>query len=398
MSNNVNFTKEAIEALAIKKKQYEVSDEKIPSLRLMINPGGSRTFYLYRKIEGTPQRIKIGRYGEITISEARGKARILNSKITLGDNPVRRNSQNKHELTFSDLFQLYYIEHALKYTKRPSENRKMIVNHVFPYLGKNKLKDITPRIIRDLHTRIGNESGQAGANRVIQIVNAVYNFGIRNEYFTDQNPCFGLKKYRIESRDRFLTKIELLSFFDALSNEDKIFQDYFKILLFTGARKSNVLSMKWEDIDFNLSRWRIPPGETKNSDVNIVPLVGEVIEILKRRSSDFLQSESCCEYVFPSSGKDGYLKDPKKSFSRIKNRMGVLDIRMHDLRRTLGSYMAIGGASLAVIGKALNHKSQDSTAIYARLSEDPVFEAMTNAVMLIKSSEKELKFKTDHVI
>lgn len=89
-------------------------------------------------------------------------------------------------------------------------------------------------------------------------------------------------------------------------------------------------------------------------------------------------------FVFPGESMDGYLKDPKRAFERIKKRMEVSDFRMHDLRRTLGSYMAISGASLPMIGKALNHKSQVSTAIYARLAHDAVADAIETATNAMK--------------
>ena len=127
------------------------------------------------------------------------------------------------------------------------------------------------------------------------------------------------------------------SFLNALEYEEQLFADLFKILLFTGARKGNVLSMKWADIDLGLKRWRIPESQTKNKEVNIVALSYEVVEILTARSRFNKSLEAPSQFVFPAEGKSGHLTDPKKSFNRIKKRMGVNDIRIHDLRRTLGS-------------------------------------------------------------
>lgn len=141
--------------------------------------------------------------------------------------------------------------------------------------------------------------------------------------------------------------------------------------------------MKWSDIDFDLKRWRIPEHQTKNKDVNIVILSEPALKILGERVNENNQWRDPSKFVFPSNSKEGYLKDPKKAFERIKQYMKVDDIRMHDLRRTLGSYMAISGASLPIIGKALNHKSQASTAIYARLSQNPVQDAVNIAANIM---------------
>lgn len=137
--------------------------------------------------------------------------------------------------------------------------------------------------------------------------------------------------------------------------------------------------MAWSDLNLDLRRWRIGETQTKNRDVNIVPLSEPALAILRARDVANKTIAEPSTFVFPGTSSDGYLKDPKRAFDRVRERMEAPDIRMHDLRRTLGSYMAISGASLPIIGKALNHKSQVSTAIYARLSNDPVLEAVNIA-------------------
>ncbi len=144
--------------------------------------------------------------------------------------------------------------------------------------------------------------------------------------------------------------------------------------------------MRWSDINFDLKQWRIPETQTKNRDVNTIPLSESAIAILKEVLSANKKSKTPSIFVFPGKSKDGHLKDPKKAFERIKIKMEVDDIRIHDLRRTLGSYMAITGASLPIIGKALNHKSREATAIYARLSNDPVLNAINVATDLMKTN------------
>ena len=149
-----------------------------------------------------------------------------------------------------------------------------------------------------------------------------------------------------------------------------------------------MLSMKWNDIDFELCRWRIAESDTKNKEVNIVILSKPALDILTRRRDVQNSSNEKSNFVFPGNGKKGHLDDPKRAFDRIRKRMNADNFRMHDLRRTLGSYMAINGISLPVIGKALNHKSQVSTAIYARLSQQPVEDAVNMAALNFLHSTK----------
>ncbi len=151
--------------------------------------------------------------------------------------------------------------------------------------------------------------------------------------------------------------------------------------------------MKWTGIEFLFKRWRISDDETKNKEVNLVMLPDQAMVILERRFRENQKLAPPSEYVFPGTGERGHLHDPKKAFKRIKKRMEVSDFTMHDLRRTLGSYMAISGASLPIIGAALNHKSYDSTEIYARLSKEPVLEAVNKAVKVIRGGSVVVLFK-----
>jgi integrase len=133
--------------------------------------------------------------------------------------------------------------------------------------------------------------------------------------------------------------------------------------------------MRWEDIDFSINEWRIP--DTKNGEPVRIPLIGEALEILSDRS---WLKDSSIPWVFPGHGKSGCLVSPQKAWKKILDRAGLKNLRIHDLRRTLASYQAIAGTSLLIIGKSLGHKSPQSTAIYARLSNDPVRASMESAL------------------
>ena len=377
--HSIHFRKDVLNSLPITAKRYYVSDSKVRNLKLAVYPSGIKTFILYRKVQGTPERIKIGRFLDLTIEQARMEAQRLTSLITLGQNPHKDRIAERRSITFKELYEKYHTHHAVKFTKRPRENRKMMECHVFPVFGKCKAKEVTTAQIRNFHTRIGEKRAGSTANRLVAVISAVYNFGIRESYIDCANPCTGLRKYKTVSRDRFLNFDELELFFAALEQEEPLFNDFFKLLLYTGARKSNVLSMKWSDINLDFKRWRIAETQTKNRDVNIVLLSEPALQILKVRDAANRALAIPSLFVFPGAAAAGYLKDPKKAFDRVRDRMNIHDIRMHDLRRTLGSYMAISGISLPIIGKALNHKSQVSTAIYARLSNDPVLEAVNIA-------------------
>lgn len=384
-----NFTKAALETVTIRPKQYQVRDSKTPGLFLRVNPTGSKTFMLYRKIESRTVRIKIGRFPQMTIESARKQMAILNSQIMKGDYFCKPKQESLQSITFKELFYRYYNEYAVLHTKRPKDNEAHVKYHLLYRIGSLKTGEISKDIMKKIHLSIAESSGKCQANRILNLTSAIFNYGINEDIIQGKNPCVGIKRFKIRSRDRFLNKEELQLFFAALSEEEQIYQDFFMLTLFIGARKSTMLQMQYAELDFDLKRWRLSEDQSKNDDVNIYMLSDVALEILQRRLDENNKLDTPSPYVFPGIGSQGHLVDPKKSFARIKKRMGVLDIRIHDLRRTLGSYMAIGNCSLPIIGQALNHKSQDSTAIYARLSKDPVLEAVNAAARLMGSSKTE---------
>jgi integrase len=191
--------------------------------------------------------------------------------------------------------------------------------------------------------------------------------------YRGENAAKGVKMFREVSRDRFLQPDELTEFFTALEAEQPLFRDFFLIALLTGARRSNVQSMAWADIDLERGLWRIP--ETKGGMAVVVPLVQPAVEILKSR----LETRNGNAYVFPGRKHGTCLQEPKTAWRRIVKRAGLTDLRPHDLRRSLGSWMAGQNVSLTIIGKVLGHKSSAATLIYSQIAVDPQRAAMTHA-------------------
>jgi integrase len=169
---------------------------------------------------------------------------------------------------------------------------------------------------------------------------------------------------------------ELPKFFKALAEESNgTIRDYIFVSLLTGARRSNVQEMEWKEIDWDRAEWLIPAEKAKADEPLRIALHPAALEILLRR-----KASSMSDWVFPGAGKTGHLVEPKSAWKRILARAGLTDLRLHDLRRTLGSWQAATGASLPIIGKSLGHSSIQATQIYARLNLDPVRAAVTKAV------------------
>ncbi|MGH9664459.1 MAG: site-specific integrase, partial [Bryobacteraceae bacterium] len=166
---------------------------------------------------------------------------------------------------------------------------------------------------------------------------------------------------------------EIKRFLEALRAEaDSDARDFFLLLLFTGARKSEVLRMRWGDVNLESGVWTNP--DTKTGDAVTVPLSAPALAVLTARTDGGRP-----EWVFPSSGATGHLVEPKKAWTRILKRAAIQGLWMHDLRRTLGSWMAATGANLSIIAKALGHKNLTTTTRYARLDLDPIRRATQTA-------------------
>ncbi|MGD7036070.1 tyrosine-type recombinase/integrase [Methylotuvimicrobium buryatense] len=384
----MNFSKGRIEAIPLPSEgqRFEFHDKQAKGLLLRVSSAGTKTFCFYRWIKGAskPERITLGRFPAMTVEQARSKAAQLNAAVENGENPNEPLKLQKAEPTLLELF-YDFIEHKRNKKgqhlspKTVQEYRKSFTCYLEPW-SKRKLSKIASAEMSALHKKLGKDRPTT-ANRTMALVSSLYNFGILERSYKVTNPAEKIKKYPENERDRFLYPDELPRFFDALAKEENPdMRDYFLLALLTGVRKSNVLAMRWDEIHLERGEWRII---TKSNSAQTVTLSPEVIDILANRK---LSAQS--EWVFPGTGKTGHLVEPKKAWQRLLERAGLSDLRIHDLRRTLGSWQAKTGASLLTIGKSLNHKSTQSTAIYARLDLDPVRESVNRATAAMLNAAK----------
>jgi integrase len=426
----VNFTKAAIEALQRPAKGWRYyRDAKIPGLCVGIGATGARAFVLYRKINGRPERVSIGRYPAITIDQARNEAQRLNGKIAAAENPAEARRALAREYTFGELFAVYLDRHA-RPRKRTVKEDESKYRQYLSHLAGRRLSRLERRDFAELHARIG-KTHQATANRVLALSSSIIGRAIEWGIWSGENLCRGIRRFPEVKRDRFLQGSELPRFFAAVAAEPSdTIRDYVLLSLLTGARRMNVLQMRWADLDLVGALWRIPL--TKNGEPQNVPLVPEALQLLRDRR-DSVKGE----YVLPGSYGAEHLHDVSLGWARILDRdelvqlrgliaaaggeleerkgetLGrtlararvhaarleldtsqarIADLRAHDLRRTLGSWQAKTGASLIIIGKSLNHKSPTTTAIYARLDQEPVRASMQLAVseMYARGGRREL--------
>lgn len=385
MANKHNFTKSFIESLpkAEKGKRSYYKDNKVSSLEIMVTDKGSKSFKVTKKKDGRIIRVTLGKYPDLSIENARKKAHEVSAQIAAGINPNEEKSKLNQEITFGNLFK-EFIERYAKSQKKTWKDDERDINRLCSQWFKRRISTITNQDVRLFHEKLGADAPYM-ANRMLARIKVMYNKAIEWGY-GGNNPADKIKKFKEESRDRFIQPDELPRFFKSLEQEENtIARDYIYLSLYTGARQSDVLSMRWDQIDFLSEKWRIP--KTKNGDPQTIPLMKEALEIVKNRKKENKKldlSDLQKQWVLPSFKSEvGHLTEPKKAWSRILERAKIDNLRLHDIRRTLGSYQAISGASNNIVGKTLGHKSQAATAIYARLNLDPVKKSMEDAISLI---------------
>jgi integrase len=216
----------------------------------------------------------------------------------------------------------------------------------------------------------------------VALVRKMFNLARLWGIYNGDNPATGIELFPEEKRDRFIQPRELPKLFEALNAEPNPYvKTALLVALLTGARRGEVLAMRWVDVDLQQAIWRIP--DTKARRPHWVPLPQPVVTLLQA----LLQVQDN-PYVFPGRDAHGHLTNISKAWTRIRTHAGLADVRIHDLRRTLGSWLAASGASLPLIGKALNHSQVSTTAIYARLSLDPVRTALeSNAQRMLSAGD-----------
>jgi integrase len=359
-------------------KRQVIYDTEIPKLGMRISHTGVRAFYVVKRLGGTMVWIKLGTFPDMTCEQARNEAGKILGEFAKGENPAAVKRAVKAELTFGEAFD-DFLERKRKRDGSPISDKTKrdysdLLRLYLDGLKDKKLSLIERNEVKVIHAKTTKKSA-AQADRVVAVVSAVFTFMQANERFSGLNPATMIQKNPAPSRDRFLQPDELTPFFKALSESTNgIMRDFFLMSLLTGARRANVSAMRWSDVDLVAGIWRIP--KTKNGTPQSVTLSPEAVSVLNSRRAGG-------EFVFPGEGKTGHIVEPKKAWATLIKSAGIENLRIHDLRRTLGSWQARTGASLPIIGKSLNHKTHQATAIYARLDLDPVRQSVNTATTAI---------------
>ncbi|WP_295899402.1 tyrosine-type recombinase/integrase [uncultured Vibrio sp.] len=414
MNTQLNFKKRALEDIVPSDKRVRYRDSgganSVKGLGLDVLPSGSKTFRFEQKVNGKNIKVTLGKFPEITIEQARGLAKENAHKIANGTNPNQEKQNQRNLTTFDELFDIYKANFELDVIagKRRASSFKgsetIYRLHLKPLIGKKAIDLFTKTDAKALLNKLLADKGYSLHNRALTLLKSMY-----NRADIEPNPLDKINKIdeSVFRRERTLTPDEMIRLFESLDKEDPIYKDCILMLLLTGQRKANVLSMRWEEINQHSNTWIIPVEKIKSKRPHVVPLSKEAMEILNRRSTE---AEEGQEFVFPSHrSKGGYITDKSGKggfWHRITDRAGLHDsdnsknnLQIHDLRRTLATYQVSPGGSLQATSKLLGHSNIGITAdVYAHLSVDNVraeLQKTTQFMLGSKATDKLSTMKAD---
>lgn len=369
--------------------RFVIWDDEITGLGLRIYPSSKKAFILSYRIHKRKHLYTIGLYGRISLDDARRAARIKLGEIVQGNDPLVAKKRLANLGTVAELCAVYLERHAKPHKKTWSDDQRMIRLYILPSLGTIPIKILSVSDVANLHLTIGNRSKYV-ANRTMEVLRCAIEKG-KYWGFLDPmalNPASRIQRFKEEKRDRWLNAEELPRVASAIALEENVYvKAAIWLYLLTGVRKSELLKAKWSDVD--LSRKELRLEDTKNGKTHYVPLSSPAVEVIK--TIPRLHENP---FLIPGLKPGAHMVGIARPWMRIRNAAGVRDVRLHDLRRTVGSWLAQNGASLHLIGKILNHSSTEATRVYARFGQDSLRDALEShgsKLMLLSAPENKLE-------
>jgi integrase len=390
-------------------------DTDVKGFFLRAYPGGRKVYALKYRMGRVQRTYTIGTHGSPwTPEKARSEAIEALERIRAGEDPASEKKAGREALTVNELIDAYLTDGpATKPAKRASTwtiDASNLRRHVRPLLGRKTASLVSQadaaRAIRDIgegKTAADEKTGPRGRARVTGgkgtarrtriTAAAMFAWGVDNG-LVKGNPFAGVKLAAAPVRERFLSKAEAGALLDTiadLQSEKSLsstFADAVRLLLLTGARKTEILGLKWAEVDVDRQRLCLPPERTKaggaTGERRIILSPPALALLDSRRSAvDEGRREAMAaseafiepEYVFPAARGEGHAIGLRRAFAKTCVKAAIPGVRVHDLRHSFASFAIADGASLFLIGKLLGHASARTTERYAHLSGDPLQDA-----------------------
>lgn len=418
----MKFTKRSVEAIKATDKKQFFFDDEVTGLALRVGPPGKNYpegkksfYYTYRVGRGRGAQKKwalIGSFPDWTVEQARQRAKELAADVQKGADPAAESKEEIKALTVSEALDAFTTEYVEKLKPKSIEFYNTVIDkHLRPAFGKLRIKALSFTDMAKMHT--GMKATPYMANRCVAILSVFLNWceghGHRDP---NTNPTKKIKLYTEHKRQEFMGAEELTALGDALAEMEAKWYERkaartvkpqgqelidtitpqsaaaIRLLMFTGARKLEILSMKWSYIDFDLGIAKLPDSKTGFKVLQLPAPAQAILEGLPQIS----------EYCFPADSKTGHQSSLKEAWAHVLAYSGLSGWRIHDLRHAFASMMVNSGASLPIIGKILGHTQASTTQRYAHIAENPARKAAEDAAAKIanavtKTSDKVIPFR-----
>lgn len=356
--------------------QY-IMDTDVRGFGVRMYPSGTKSFIIryYSPDDGSETLRTLGQHGRLKVIQARKKARKLLGEVAMGEDPFNEEKAKKDAITFAELAGRFIEDHSKVHKKSWKHDQDRYERRLRESWGTRKAKSITYSDVAKMHREIGKGEGyEVEANRTLALVQKMFNWGRSAELVPRDklNPAADVKKYPEKQRRRTIQKGEMPRVLAAIENEPKPYwRAAFYVLLLTGLRKSELKRCKREDVDLAHKHLHVREAKTA-SGRRTIPLSTPAVQILSE-----LERKEGNPFVFCGYVAGQPLVNLKDSWARVRQEAKVEDVTIHDIRRTVGSWLAQECSEL-VVKALLGHSIKGVTARYIHV--DTVSDEVRKAV------------------
>lgn len=332
---------------------------------------GKPSYFLQTRVKGRLRWITIGRHGAPwTPKTARDEAMRLLREISGGVDPSAERQRQRRMPTVQDAAHQFLEEHGPKLKPQTlTDYRRLVVQRIVPGLGKLKVDELIKADVSRFHSKLSDTPRMA--NLCLSVLSKLLSWAEEQGWRANaSNPCRGIKKFREARRERFLSQAEFLRLGDALAEAERNNSEMpsaiaaIRLLILTGARLQEILTLQWKYIDFERRLILLPDSKTGAKPIVLSNAAIAVLNDIDRVSGN--------PHVIVGRKDGACLVNLQKPWRAIRKTAGLDDVRLHDLRHSFASMAAASGASLPMIGKLLGHTQSQTTQRYAHLADDPL--------------------------
>ena len=363
----LRLTKRSVEALVAEGSDSVFWDSDLPGFGVRVYRTGRRVYCVQTRGPSGPKRVTLGRHGDITADAARREAATVIDRIKQGEPPLPAASEA--EPTVAGLAERFLRAHVeVNCSANTGDSFGLIVrNHIVPALGSLAVSAVERRHVVALHDSLSAMPYQA--NRTLAVLSAMFRLAEAWALVAPgNNPCRGVRRYKETPRERFLSRDEYRRLGRALAeaerdgSENPVAVAAIRLLLLTGCRKNEILSLQWDDVDRVAGELRLKDAKAGARRVPLTPAVTAVLSGIPRNEEN--------SWVFAGRRPGSRYVAIHQVWMRLRARAGLDDVRLHDLRHSYASRALALGAGLPMIGRLLGHATVSATARYAHLSRD----------------------------